>query len=75
MKRSQLLNQMATIAKSYGIEFDKNHPVHGGRHDKFFVGRHSVVVPRHAEIVEYTARGILRTFEQLCAEAGKEERP
>jgi hypothetical protein len=49
--------------------------VHGGRHDKFFVGGHSVEVPRHTEIVEYTARGILRTFEQLCAEASKEEHP
>jgi hypothetical protein len=39
--------------------------VHGGRHDKFFVGGHSVEVPRHTEIVEYTASGILRTFEQL----------
>jgi hypothetical protein len=66
---------MARIAKSYGIEFDKDHPVHGGRHDKFSVAGHSVVVPRHTEIVEYTARGILRTFEQLCAEASKEERP
>ncbi len=66
---------MARIAKSYGIEFDKDHPVHGGRHDKFFVGGYSVEVPRHTEIVEYTASGIVRTFEQLCAEASKEERP
>ena len=64
---------MTRIAKSYGIEFDKDHPLHGGRHDKFSVGRHCVEVPRHTEIAEYTARGILRTFEQLCAEAGKEE--
>jgi hypothetical protein len=49
--------------------------VHGGRHDKFFVGGSSVDVPRHNEIVEYTARGILRTFRQICAEAGTEERP
>ena len=49
--------------------------MHGGRHDKFFVGGHSVEVPRHTEIVEYTARGNLRTFEQLCAEASKEEHP
>ena len=49
--------------------------MHGGRHDKFFVGGHSVEVPPHTEIVEYTARGILRTFEQLCAEASKKEHP
>jgi hypothetical protein len=38
---------MARIARSYGIEFDKDHPVHGGRHDTFFVGSHSVEVPCH----------------------------
>ena len=38
MKRRELLIQMTRIAKRYGIEFDKDHPVHGGRHDKFFVG-------------------------------------
>ena len=46
MKRRELLIQMTRIAKHYGIEFDKDHPVHGGRHDKFFVGGHSVEVPR-----------------------------
>jgi hypothetical protein len=75
VKRRELLNQMAKIARSYGIDFDRDRPVHGGRHDKFFVGGYSVEVPRHNEIVEYTARGILRTFTQLCAEAGKEEGP
>ncbi len=75
MKRRELLNEMARIAKSHGIEFDKDHPVHGGRHDKFFVGGYPVEVPRHTEIAEYTARGILRTFGQLCAQASKEERP
>jgi hypothetical protein len=29
---------MAKIARSYGVDFDKDHPVHGGRHDKFIVG-------------------------------------
>ena len=65
---------MAKVARSYGVDFDKDHPVHGGRHDKFFVGGRSVEVPRHSEIVEFTARGILRTFERLCAAAAKEER-
>jgi hypothetical protein len=64
---------MARIARSYGVAFDRDHPVHGGRHDKFFVGGRSVEVPRHNEIVEYTARGILKTFDQMCADAAKEE--
>jgi hypothetical protein len=65
---------MARIAGSYGVAFDRDNRVHGGRHDKFFVGSCCVEVPRHNEIVEYTARGILRTFDQMCAEAAKEER-
>ncbi len=48
--------------------------MHGGRHDKFFVGGRPIEVPRHGEIAEFTARGILRTFERLCAEAAKEDR-
>ena len=74
MKRRDLLTQMAKVARSYGVDFDKDHPVHGGRHDKFFVGGRSVEVPRHSEIVEFTGPGILRTFERLCAAAAKEER-
>jgi hypothetical protein len=59
---------MTKIAQEHGIAFDKDHPVHGGSHDKFFVAGQPVIVPRHNEIVEYTARGILRTFEQMCAQ-------
>lgn len=65
---------MAKVARSHGVVFDQDHPVHGGRHDKFFVGGRSVEVPRHSEIAEFTARGILRTFERLCVEAAEEER-
>jgi hypothetical protein len=69
MKRRRLLVQMASIARSYGVEFDGSHAVHGRNHDRYVVGKQSVEVPRHKEVVEYTARGILRTFEQLCMEA------
>lgn len=65
---------MAKLARAYGIEFDKEHPVHGGSHDKYIIGRHSVEVPRHKDIVEYTARGILRVFEELCEQSREEER-
>ena len=74
MRRRELLSQMARIAKRYGIAFNKDHPIHGGNHDKFYVGGRSVEVPRHNDIVEFTARGILRTFEQMCADAKREER-
>ena len=64
---------MAKVARSYGVEFDKSSPVHGGSHDKYFVGAHPVEVPRHSEIVEFTARGILRSLEKMCAQARMED--
>ena len=33
---------------------------HGGNHDVYAKGNHKVAVPRHKEIKEYTARGILK---------------
>ena len=74
VKRRELLTQLAKAARSYGVAFDKNHPVHGGQLDKFFAGGRPVEVPRHSEIAEFTARGILPTVERLCAEAAKEDR-
>jgi hypothetical protein len=64
---------MAGIASGYGLRFDRDHPVHGGSHDKYSIGRYCVVVPRHADIAEYTARGILRTFEEMCARSSTED--
>jgi hypothetical protein len=29
---------MSKVARNYGVDFDKDYPVHGGKHDKFFVG-------------------------------------
>lgn len=33
---------------------------HGGNHDIYIKGDHTAVVPRHKEIKEYTAQGILK---------------
>jgi predicted RNA binding protein YcfA (HicA-like mRNA interferase family) len=33
---------------------------HGARHDVWSKGEHEIPVPRHNEINEYTAKGILR---------------
>jgi hypothetical protein len=64
---------MAMIAGSHGLPFDKNHPVHGGNHDKYFIGKYCVEVPRHSDIAEYTARGILKTFGEICARSSTED--
>jgi mRNA interferase HicA len=73
MKRRQLLRQLADVARIYGVGFDHDRPAHGGAHDRFAVGRYFVEVPRHRELNEYTARGILRNFENICNVVSKED--
>ncbi|MEV4249130.1 hypothetical protein AB0J63_37655 [Streptosporangium canum] len=60
---------MARLAKRYGFEFSKSPDVHGGSHDKWYVHGDAVVVPRHAEVNELTAKGILKEWDALLAEA------
>ncbi|MET8337591.1 hypothetical protein ABZV14_28840 [Streptosporangium canum] len=69
MKRNDLLGRMARLAKQYGFEFSKTPDVHGGGHDKWYVRGGAVIVPRHAEVNELTARGILKEWDALLAEA------
>src|ERR1039457_382528 len=40
---------------------------------RFVVGGRIVEVRRHNGVVEYSARGILRTSERMCADAAEEE--
>lgn len=44
------------VARSYGVAFDKDHPVHGGRHDKFFVGGRPVELVRPPQALSRTAQ-------------------
>jgi hypothetical protein len=60
MKRSDLLNRMARLAKRYGFEFSKTPDTHGGSHDKWYVRGDAITVPRHAEVNELTARASSR---------------
>lgn len=60
---------MARLARRYGFEFSRKPDVHGGGHDKWYVRGDAVIVPRHVEINELTARGILKEWEALLAEA------
>lgn len=60
---------MARLAKRYGFEFSKIPDVHGGSHDKWYVRGDAVIVPRHVEVNELTAKGILEEWDALLAEA------
>lgn len=57
MKRSDLLKQLRTIAKDQGVQFSESE---GGSHTKVYLGTRWVTVPRHKEINELTAKGILK---------------
>lgn len=61
MKRTDLMKRLRNIAK------DKGHTAivkEGGPHTKVTIGDVKVTVPRHNEINEHTANGILEDAEQ-----------
>ncbi len=43
----------------------------GGKHDKWTDGVYSIPVPRHTEINEFTAKGIIRQAEKIAKMRGK----
>ncbi|WP_346103829.1 hypothetical protein [Nonomuraea maheshkhaliensis] len=45
----------------------------GGNHTKWYAGSEAMPVPRHSEVNERTARGILENWENILAEAAKEQ--
>jgi hypothetical protein len=70
MKKRDLARRMSRLAREYGLEITIKH---GGNHDKWYVGGDAVPIPHHSEIKENTAKGILRTWEEMVAEAKEQE--
>jgi len=60
MKRTDLLKKLRAIAKQKGLTYDESE---GGRHTKVSVGDKQTTVPRHNEINELTAKGIIKHME------------
>ncbi|GAB3069015.1 MULTISPECIES: type II toxin-antitoxin system HicA family toxin [Micromonospora] len=60
MKRTDLINRIGKAAADAGITFEKLRE--GGSHTIYRYGSQNVVIPRHKEINELTARGILRSL-------------
>ncbi|PRY61158.1 type II toxin-antitoxin system HicA family toxin [Glycomyces artemisiae] len=59
MKQGQLLKELREIAWEKGATLELVR--HGGNHDHYRIRGTRLIVPRHREIPEYTARGIIRT--------------
>lgn len=63
MKRRDLLHKIDEAAKNTGVEFVLVRE--GGSHSIYRCGGEAVVVARHNEITEGTARGMLRKLDVL----------
>ena len=62
MKRADLLRRLDRLAADTGVDFRLHR--HGGRLDVYRFGGAMVIVPRHREIEEQTARAILRNCDR-----------
>ena len=60
MKRADLITKISKAAAEAGVTFERIRE--GGSHTIYRYGSQNVVIPRHKEINELTARGILRTL-------------
>jgi mRNA interferase HicA len=63
MTRRALDRELLRIASAHGRELVFQH---GAKHDKAIIGERSIIIPRHAEINEHTARQILRDAEEAA---------
>jgi len=63
MKRSELIRQLTALARERGTSFE--HVREGGAHTVFRFGSHQLYIPRHPNVNEWTARGILRDAREV----------
>ncbi|MEU6738941.1 hypothetical protein [Streptosporangium sandarakinum] len=70
MKKRDLERRMRRLAKEYGVAV---HSSEGGGHTKWHAGSEAMPVPRHTEVNERTAKGILENWESILVEVAKEQ--
>ena len=66
MKRRDLLKKIAAASADAGVEFSEVRE--GGNHTVYRCGRDNVIVPRHNEINEITAKSIMKHLEHQLGE-------
>jgi hypothetical protein len=59
MKRKALLHELASIAKSKDLKLELVR--HGSGHDIYHLGNAVLIIGRHADIPEHTAKITLKT--------------
>ena len=62
MKRRELLNTLAKVAKTNGTTFDFVRE--GGGHSVYRINGTNIIIPRHNEINERTAKSIIKQAEK-----------
>lgn len=63
MKRADLIRKITAAAAAAGADFTLVRE--GGNHSIFHCGTQNVVIPRHKEINEITARAIMRDLDEV----------
>lgn len=63
MKRADLIQEITEAAAGKGIDMALVRE--GGKHSIYRCGTQNVSIPRHREINEYTARGIMRDLDDV----------
>ncbi len=66
MRRDELIRKIRRAARNAEVNFDLVRE--GGRHSIFQCGSTPIVIPRHSEINELTARGIMRDLDDELGE-------
>lgn len=66
MKYRALVKKIRDEAKAQGVDFEMRSQK--GSHQKWDCGNITVVIPKHAEVNEMTAQGILKTLEPELGE-------
>ena len=65
IKKRDLVRQLAAQARNAGVDFTLVR--HGGSHEVYSLGGCPITIPRHKELNELLARGILREAERYLA--------
>lgn len=66
MKKRELLRRLRAIATSADLELDFVRE--GANHEIWRIGNERIVIPRHREVNERTADGILRKAREVAAD-------
>lgn len=69
MKKRDLIKRLRTIAKlsATDLKFVRE----GANHEVWTIGTNQLVIPRHREINEHTARGIIKKAEEATTDGNK----